>query len=191
VGTDKAPWEYTNFASADRKLKAIAEDQGIRRDFQTYLQEASRQLQVLAYHRRVVQIGRAQLAVRFKEWRRRNPERFAQVQRESYRRNYAKNYPRYLANARNRRARTLLADGSHTSEEVREMRRDQGGVCAYCTAPLSGSYHVDHMLPLSRGGRNDWTNLAITCGSCNLAKGSMTVEEFLAGSGSSLTASRT
>jgi 5-methylcytosine-specific restriction endonuclease McrA len=185
VGTDKAPWEYADFASTDRKLKAIAEDQGIRRDFQTYLQEAVRELQVLAYHRSVVQIGRAQLAARFKEWCTRNRERFAQVQRESYSRNYAKNYARYLANARNRRARASLADGSHTSAEVRQMLSDQGGVCAYCTAVLNGGYHVDHMVPLSRSGCNDWTNLAITCESCNLAKGSMTIEEFLvAGRGS-------
>jgi hypothetical protein len=46
VGTDIDPWEYADPASADRKLKAIAEDQGIRRDFQTYLQEALRELQV-------------------------------------------------------------------------------------------------------------------------------------------------
>ena len=126
-------------------LRAIAEDQGLKRDFLTYLQEAARELQVLAYHRSVVQLGRAQLAARFKEWRTRNRERFAQVQR----------------------------------------------VCAYCTTALNGGYHVDRMVPLSRGGCNDWTNLAITCGRCNLAKGSMTVEEFLAGRSSSRTASRT
>ena len=72
----------------------------------------------------------------------------------------------------------MLADGSHSSEEVRAMLRDQGAVCAYCMAPLDGGYHVDHMIPLSRGGRNDWTNLAITCGACNLSKGTMTVEEL-------------
>jgi 5-methylcytosine-specific restriction endonuclease McrA len=58
------------------------------------------------------------------------------------------------------------------------MLRDQGAVCAYCTMSLNGGYHVDHMIPLSRGGRNDWTNLAISCRACNLSKGSITVEEF-------------
>jgi 5-methylcytosine-specific restriction endonuclease McrA len=107
-------------------------------------------------------------------------KRFAELQRESYRRNYEKNYPRYLTNARNWRARKKLADGSHSSEEVQQMVRDQGCVCAYCEFPLNVSYHVDHMTPLSRGGRNDWTNLAITCGNCNLSKGSMTLEEVFA-----------
>jgi hypothetical protein len=29
MGTDKAPWQYADFGSADRKLKALAEDQDI------------------------------------------------------------------------------------------------------------------------------------------------------------------
>jgi 5-methylcytosine-specific restriction endonuclease McrA len=178
VSTDKAPWEYADFAAANRKLRDIAEDESVGREFQKYLQEAPQELWIWAYRRRVGQIGKAQLAAHFEEWRARNPERFAELQRESYRRNYEKNYPRYLTNARNRRARKKLADGSHTSKEVRQMVRDQGGVCAYCESSLSGSYHVDHMIPLSRGGRNDWTNLAIACRNCNLSKGSMTVEEF-------------
>jgi 5-methylcytosine-specific restriction endonuclease McrA len=178
VSTDKAPWEYADFAAANRKLRDIAEDESVGREFQKYLQEAPQELWIWAYRRRVGQIGKAQLAAHFEEWRARNPERFAELQRESYRRNYEKNYPRYLTNARNRRARKKLADGSHTSKEVRQMVRDQGGVCAYCESSLSGSYHVDHMIPLSRGGRNDWTNLAIVCRNCNLSKGSMTVEEF-------------
>jgi 5-methylcytosine-specific restriction endonuclease McrA len=126
----------------------------------------------------VDQIGKVQLDADFREWRARNPERFAELQRESYRRSYEKNYPRYLTNARNWRARRKLADGSHTSEEVQQMLEDQGRLCAYCESPLNGHYHVDHMLPLSRGGRNDWTNLAVTCRICNLSKGSVTAEEF-------------
>jgi 5-methylcytosine-specific restriction endonuclease McrA len=100
-------------------------------------------------------------------------------QRESYRKHYAKNYPRYLANARNWRARKKLADGVHTSETIEEMVRDQGGVCAYCESALDGSYHVDQVIPLSRGGRNGWSNLAVTCGSCNRSKGTMAVEEYI------------
>jgi hypothetical protein len=135
VSTEKPLWEYADFASANRKLRAIVEDRDIGREFQRYLQEGARELQIAAYRRWVGQIGRAELAARFKEWRARNPERFAKLQRESYRRNYEKNYPRYLTNARDRRARIVLADGSHTSEEVQEI-----GVCAYCESSLSGSY---------------------------------------------------
>ena len=61
------------------------------------------------------------------------------------------------------------------------MARDQRGVCDYCESVLNGNYHVDHMIPLSRGGRNDWSNLAVTCGDCNRFKGAMTTEEFFQG----------
>jgi 5-methylcytosine-specific restriction endonuclease McrA len=59
------------------------------------------------------------------------------------------------------------------------MVQDQQDVCAYCESALNRNYHVDHMIPLSREGRNDWSNLAVTCGSCNRSKGTMTVEESL------------
>ena len=92
-GTDKAPWEYTDFATASRKLRAIAEDESIGRDFQSYLQAAPQELWIWAYRQRVSQIGKARLAAHFKEWRTRNPERSAELQRESYKRNYEKELP--------------------------------------------------------------------------------------------------
>ncbi len=59
------------------------------------------------------------------------------------------------------------------------MYEDQGGLCAYCECELHGTYDVEHMTPLCRGGKNDWTNLAIACSPCNRAKGSRTAEEFM------------
>ena len=78
-----------------------------------------------------------------------------------------------------RRARELNAEGSYTPEEVWQMVDDQDGLCAYCETPLFGRYHIDHMIPLSRGGRNDWTNLAISCPECNFRKNARTAEEFV------------
>jgi 5-methylcytosine-specific restriction endonuclease McrA len=178
VSPDKPVWEYADFAATSEKLEAIAEDEETKRRFDKYLEEAPQELWIWAYRERVERIGKAELAAYFNEWRIRNPERYAKLQRESYRKHYAKNYPRYLANARNWRARKKLADGAHTSEETDKMVRDQRGVCAYCESALNRNYHVDHMIPLSRGGRNDWSNLAVTCGSCNRSKGTMTAEEF-------------
>jgi 5-methylcytosine-specific restriction endonuclease McrA len=72
------------------------------------------------------------------------------------------------------------AQGSYTSAEIAQMYEDQGGLCAYCETPLFGAFHADHMVPLSRGGRNDWTNLAVACAECNLRKSTKTAEEFMA-----------
>ncbi|MDJ0535176.1 MAG: RNA-guided endonuclease IscB [Xenococcaceae cyanobacterium MO_207.B15] len=57
--------------------------------------------------------------------------------------------------------------------------------CAYCGAkniPLE----VEHIKPLSKGGSNRVSNLAIACVSCNQAKSNQDIREFLASSPSVL-----
>ena len=99
--------------------------------------------------------------------------------REQNRKRYAANPTPYREYNRNRKARLKDAEGTHTRDEVLCMLVDQDGKCAYCEKPLGDDYHVDHMVPLSRGGRNDWENLAVTCPTCNLEKGPKTVEEYI------------
>ena len=36
---------------------------------------------------------------------------------------------------------------------------------------------LDHVIPKSRGGGNEWTNLATSCFKCNLRKGNRTPDE--------------
>jgi hypothetical protein len=39
------PWEYADFAAANRKLRSIAEDEGVgRKEFERYLLDARREL---------------------------------------------------------------------------------------------------------------------------------------------------
>lgn len=40
--------------------------------------------------------------------------------------------------------------------------------CSYCDAPAE---HIDHIVALSRGGVDDWTNYTAACGACNRSKG--------------------
>lgn len=48
------------------------------------------------------------------------------------------------------------------------------GKCADCgkdlIQELEDNYHFDHILPLSKGGTNDLSNLQLLCGPCNLTK---------------------
>lgn len=110
-----------------------------------------------------------------RKWREENREKYLKACS-----NWAKKYPE-RAKAKNqlRRARKLAAEGSHTASEIIQMYEDQQGLCAYCETVLFGDYHVDHMTPLSRGGSNNWSNLAIACPPCNMAKGTLSVLEFL------------
>ncbi len=47
--------------------------------------------------------------------------------------------------------------------------------CQYCgkTAELT----VDHVIPKSRGGRDDWENVVVCCIKCNNKKGDLTLQE--------------
>jgi len=59
--------------------------------------------------------------------------------------------------------------------------RDRG-VCVYCKKDLSGllnisnKYHIDHIVPLSKFGFNDISNLQLLCESCNTSKGNRHTE---------------
>lgn len=62
------------------------------------------------------------------------------------------------------------AEGRHTLADIRRILKAQKGKCAYCRVAVGENYHVDHIVPLSRGGTNWPRNLQILCAPCNLTK---------------------
>ena len=52
------------------------------------------------------------------------------------------------------------------------------GLCAYCRKPVGKKWHMDHIVPLSRGGAHHIDNLAVACASCNSKKHNKTACEF-------------
>lgn len=54
------------------------------------------------------------------------------------------------------------------------LRRD-GFTCQYCGS--QDDLTLDHVMPRSRGGRHEWTNVITACRSCNQRKGDRTPEE--------------
>jgi len=76
------------------------------------------------------------------------------------------------------------APGSHTIEDVKRQYDRQKGKCYYCGKKLGtgkNAYHVDHIIPLSRGGSNDISNLVIACPQCNVSKQDKLLHEWLEG----------
>jgi hypothetical protein len=80
-----------------------------------------------------------------------------------------------------RRRQKVTVKASNVSwRRLREIvRKRDGQRCYYCGA-IASNGHVDHLVPLSRNGTDNLSNLAWACQSCNTAKGSMTADEFLA-----------
>lgn len=57
------------------------------------------------------------------------------------------------------------------------FERDEG-VCQYCSVQMSYTQStLDHVHPRSKGGKDCWENLVLSCQSCNNRKGSKSVQE--------------
>lgn len=51
--------------------------------------------------------------------------------------------------------------------------------CQYCKKKLTlENASIDHVIPKSRGGKNVWENVVLSCVPCNTKKGSKTLEEI-------------
>jgi len=82
-----------------------------------------------------------------------------------------------LANHR-RRTRLRNAQGSHTATDIDCLYINQRGLCVYCGCKLNNKYHVDHVIPLSRGGSNNPDNLVLACAHCNTSKRDKLISEW-------------
>lgn len=75
-----------------------------------------------------------------------------------------------------RRRQFRPAIPTHVRKAVRE--RD-GERCVYC-GDEAGPFHLDHVVPYSRGGDHEVDNLVVACATCNVSKGAKTLEEWAA-----------
>lgn len=89
---------------------------------------------------------------------------------------YVKNNPAKFQEAKQRR-RALLAGalvGEVDYDEIRAAFVD----CYLCGHELSGDIHMDHVVPLSRGGAHSTDNLRPTHAGCNLRKNDRLLSEL-------------
>jgi hypothetical protein len=65
-----------------------------------------------------------------------------------------------------------------SAEAYRELVEARaGGACEYCRLLQAGTgvtFHIEHLIPRSRGGQTTISNLALSCPGCNLAKAQRT-----------------
>lgn len=62
-----------------------------------------------------------------------------------------------------------------TESDKQEIHERDNYTCVYCGAP---SEHIDHVVPISRGGTDNYENLVASCQSCNLTKGTKLLSEL-------------
>lgn len=76
-----------------------------------------------------------------------------------------------------RRARKAQTGGSYTPQEWKSLKAGYGSVCLCCgRGEPDIKLHADHVVPLSKGGRNDISNIQPLCRFCNSSKGTKTID---------------
>ena len=114
------------------------------------------------------------------QWKKENPDK-TKEQLRKYQKN---NLYKWSEINHRRRARLKDNGGSFTVDELNALFKRQEGCCFYCGDLLYSSFdkaiHIDHKIPISRGGKNDIENIALSCAACNMSKHTKTHKEFLA-----------
>jgi len=85
----------------------------------------------------------------------------------------------YAKNAKHKR-RELLQTSKLTPSELSKWTKAQLKQYTYCGAMCEESYHIDHIEPLSKGGKHELDNLTISCSYCNQSKGNKQLLYWLA-----------
>lgn len=156
----------------DQKYRKENADTLRKRDRQRYEKRREQQRE---YHRQYYQENKEECARRNREYHLANYEQIKAAAKRWQKANPDKkrNYQRQ------RRAWKLGAESERYCEgDINAMWHEQDGVCSYCEIPLFGDYHVDHVIPLSRGGSDRLDNLVLACPSCNRWKSTKTGEQF-------------
>lgn len=143
-------------------------------------------LYMRAWRRRNPSVG----AEYMRKKREKNKEAMLRYERSLYKKNrdkfrkkgkiYRKNNKEYFATAaRNRRTKLAKNGGVHTKEDIGNILSHQKWKCVYCLKCIRKKYHIDHKVPIARGGSNFSKNLQALCAPCNMKKNKKTHREFL------------
>lgn len=82
---------------------------------------------------------------------------------------------------RETRRRAKLAGVRVEKFSRREIIARDRSTCYLCGERVAADeIHLDHVVPLSRGGDHSRANVRVACGTCNIAKGTLTEDEFRA-----------
>jgi 5-methylcytosine-specific restriction endonuclease McrA len=95
-------------------------------------------------------------------------------------RHYEANKDQYYTRSAGRRAAKSGARGVLSRGIRKKLFTAQDGKCVYCHTALPSNAHLDHIMPLAKGGPHTDENVQLLCPDCNLSKGAKSPDEFLA-----------
>lgn len=112
-----------------------------------------------------------QIKYTVRQYREENLEKVKRTKR----RHYQENTEVYRASRQNRRARRRSNGGHISTAEWQSVLDRFNGKCAKCGS--ADNIHMDHVVPLAKGGKHSPDNIQPLCQTCNLRKG-VKVEDY-------------
>ena len=135
------------------------------------------------------------VAANVKKWRKDNPDRVKEYRSKSYYNNsehvalknkkWAANNPVARRNinrlsSQNRDKRIKLDGGKLSTGLVAKLLMLQRGKCACgCGKPLNNEFHMDHRMPIAKGGRHHDDNMQLLLPLCNMQKNAKDPIDFM------------
>lgn len=127
------------------------------------------------------QANKAKIIARAAEWKRENPDAVSKSSAKRYEENRDRilkmnrqwvriNAAKMRSYCQKRRARIKGVGGTFTMLDIEKLFSHQRGCCAICKLPLGKSFHIDHIVPIVRGGPNSPKNLQLLHQKCNQEK---------------------
>lgn len=110
------------------------------------------------------------------EYRARNPDyqRNWYAKNSEHAREYARKWAKYHPDRRRAyeaaRAARKLNQYVEDVDPVVVLIRD-AGICGLCESAVDSAYHIDHIVPLSKGGEHSYANTQVAHAHCNIRKG--------------------
>lgn len=114
------------------------------------------------------------------EWAKNNPEK-ARIKNAKYKKanreklkqanaKWWKDNPELRRVYRQTRRSRKLNNGKLSTNLTETLYKKQKGKCVCCKKPLGKDYHLDHIMPLALGGKNEDWNIQLLKASCNFRK---------------------
>lgn len=115
-------------------------------------------------------------ALREQEYQRywNDPEKAREVQKERsarYRQTERGKATKRMSEHRRRARKASQGTEDYTKEDLDQMYQAQNKRCWWCGKKLGRNYHIDHRIPISRGGSDTLDNICLVHAHCNWSKG--------------------
>jgi len=131
---------------------------------------------IATYRKKYAMLNKEARAEKSKEYRKQNKKAIAEQNKK-----YKKSERGILStkNSDNKRRMMKLAKADGTipqkmtfplTKELQELLHIQEYKCNNCRCDITNNHHLDHHIPLSKGGTHSISNVVFLCPTCNLTK---------------------